>query len=137
MRKLTEDELDEINRENSLKANIIKWWNVIVKNPDQQDSPKAEKPTRKRTGKEKKEADEVDAFSEDSKALYESILKENNRDSNVYQSAMENIREEEEKVLEEANKIYERLMREAQMDEEKKLQEIEAAKREASVTENK
>ena len=69
--------------------------------------------------------------------MYESILKDNNRNGNVYQSAMENIREEEEKALEEANKIYERLMREAQMDEEKKLQEIEAAKREASVTENK
>lgn len=137
MRKLTEDELDEINRENSLKANIIKWWNVIVKNPDQPDVPKAEKPTRKKSGKEKKETIEDDAFSEDNKALYESILKDNNRDGNVYQSAMENIREEEEKALEEANKIYERLMREAQMDEEKKLREIEAAKREASVTENK
>ena len=137
MRKLTEDELDEINRENSLKANIIKWWNVIVKNPDQSDFPKAEKTTRKKAGKDKKQADENDAFSEDNKALYESILKDNNRNGNVYQSAMENIREEDEKALEEANKIYERLMREAQMDEEKKLQEIEAAKREASVTENK
>lgn len=137
MRKLTEDELDEINRENSLKANIIKWWNVIVKNPDQPDFPKDEKPTRKKVGKEKKGIVTDNAFSEDNKALYESILKENNRDGDVYQSAMENIREEEEKALEEANRIYERLMREAQMDEEKKLQEIEAAKREASVTENK
>ncbi|MGN0327137.1 MAG: hypothetical protein ACI4DW_12555 [Lachnospiraceae bacterium] len=137
MRKLTEDELDEINRENSLKANIIKWWNVIVKNPDQPDVAKAEKPTRKKAGKEKKGTVTDDAFSEDNKALYESILKDNNRDGNVYQSAMENIREEEEKALEEANRIYERLMREAQMDEEKKLREIEAAKIAAEVTENK
>lgn len=115
MKKPNEDKLDEIIRNNNLKANLIKWWNVNMSVPDQQDggAPPADD----------------DAFSENNTVLYESILKDNSRDEDPFEKAMRQVKEEETQSLKEANKVYERLMMEAQMDEEKKRQEIEEIKR--------
>lgn len=125
MKKPNEDKLDEIIRNNNLKSNLIKWWNVNFEFPDQQKDKDAAELA----------ADDKDAFSESNTVLYESILKDNSRDEDPFEKAMKQVKEDEDKSLQEANKIYERLMREAQMDEDKKRQEIEEAKRLAEANE--
>ncbi len=120
MRKSNEDKLDEIIRNNNLKANLIKWWNVNFKIPDQQGE---------NTDEMSAPADSDDVFSEGNTVIYESILKDNSRDEDPFEKAMKQVQEENDKSIEEANKIYERLMQEAQMDEDKKRQEIEEVKR--------
>lgn len=127
MKKPNEDKLDEIIRNNSLKANLIKWWNVNMDIPDQQDDE---------GDAASSSVDEEDAFSENNTVLYESILKDNSRDEDPFEKAMKQVQEEEDKSLEEANKVYERLLQEAQMDEDKKWQEIEEMKRKAETGEN-
>lgn len=124
MRKANEDKLDEINRINALKNNLIKWWNVHLEH------------CGSKIGSVEGyiiEEDELKVFSEDNTNLYLDILKDNHRLEDVYDLAMQDLKEQEEeeaaKLLEEANAIYERLMREAQMDEEAKLMEIEEARR--------
>lgn len=117
MKKPNEDKLDEIIRNNSLKANLIKWWNVNMNIPAQQDG-------------------DADAFSENNTVLYESILKDNSRDEDPFEKAMKQVQEEEDKNLEEANKFYERLQQEAQMEEDKRWQEIEELSRKAETKEN-
>ncbi|MDE6530622.1 MAG: hypothetical protein K2K96_07590 [Lachnospiraceae bacterium] len=127
MKKPNEDKLDEIIRNNSLKANLIKWWNVNMHIPAQQDGDADTDSTS---------VDDGDAFSENNTVLYESILKDNSRDEDPFEKAMKQVQEEEDKSLEEANKVYERLLQEAQMDEDKKWQEIEDLKRNAETKEN-
>ncbi len=127
MRKPNEDKLDEIIRNNSLKANLIKWWNVNFKIPEHQEEKADEMPAS---------ADGGDVFSEDNTVIYESILKDNSRDEDPFEKAMKQVQEENDKSIEEANKIYERLMQEAQMDEDKKRQEIEELKRATETGEN-
>lgn len=127
MRKPNEDKLDEIIRNNSLKANLIKWWNVNFKIPEQQEENADETSAS---------ADGDDVFSEGNTVIYESILKDNSRDEDPFEKAMKQVQEENDKSIGEANKIYERLMQEAQMDEDKKRQEIEAVKRSAETGEN-
>ncbi|MDE6743492.1 MAG: hypothetical protein K2J95_06410 [Lachnospiraceae bacterium] len=126
MKKPNEDKLDEIIRNNNLKANLIKWWNVNMKIPDQQDDE---------GDAASASVDDGDAFSENNTVLYESILKDNSRDEDPFEKAMKQVQEEEVQSLEEANKVYERLLQEAQMEEEKKWQEIEEIKRNAETTE--
>lgn len=123
MKKPNEDKLDEIIRNNNLKSNLIKWWNVNMTVPNQQDGAAAT-------------ADDSDAFSENNTVLYESILKDNSRDEDPFESAMKRVKEEENQSLEEANKIYMRLKQEEQMDEDKKRQEIEEIKRNMEIKEN-
>lgn len=123
MKKPNEDKLDEIIRNNNLKSNLIKWWNVNMTVPNQQDGAAAP-------------ADDSDAFSENNTVLYESILKDNSRDEDPFETAMKRVKEEEHQSLEEANKIYTRLKQEAQMDEDKKRQEIEEIKRNMEIKEN-
>lgn len=119
MKRPNEDKLDEIIRNNNLKANLIKWWNVKMHHaPAQQEETVEETAT----------ADD-DAFSETNTVLYESILKDNSRDEDPFEKAMRQVKEEEDQNKEEANKVYERLQQEALMDEEKKWQEIEEIKR--------
>lgn len=120
MRKSNEDKLDEIIRNNNLKGNLIKWWNVNFKIPEQQE---------KNTDETSAPDDGDDVFSEGNTVIYESILKDNSRDEDPFEKAMKHVQKENDKSIEEANKIYERLMQEAQMDEDKKRQEIEEAKR--------
>lgn len=127
MRKPNEDKLDEIIRNNSLKANLIKWWNVNFKIPEQQEENADETSAS---------ADGDDVFSEGNTVIYESILKDNSRDEDPFEKAMKQVQEENDKSIGEANKIYERLMQEAQMDEDKKRQEIEEVKRSAETGEN-
>lgn len=123
MKKPNEDKLDEIIRNNNLKSNLIKWWNVNMTVPNQQDGAAAP-------------ADDSDAFSENNTVLYESILKDNSRDEDPFETAMKRVKEEEHQSLEEANKVYTRLKQEAQMDEDKKRQEIEEIKRNMEIKEN-
>ncbi len=125
MRKPNEDKLDEIIRNNNLKSNLIKWWNVNIELPDQQED-----------GDAASAADDKDAFSESNTVLYESILKDNSRDEDPFEKAMKQVKEDEDKSLQEANKVYERLLLEAQMDEDKKRQEIEEARRLAEANED-
>lgn len=125
MKKPKEDKLDKINKENALKANLIKWWNVHMTSPNQQEEEEFLTAT-----------DDDDAFSENNTVLYESILKDNSRDEDPFEKAMKQVQEEENQSLEEANKIYARLMEEAQMDEEKKRMEIEEIKRKTESGEN-
>ncbi len=125
MRKPNEDKLDEIIRNNNLKSNLIKWWNVNIEFPDQQEG-----------GDAASAADDKDAFSESNTVLYESILKDNSRDEDPFEKAMKQVKEDEDKSLKEANKVYERLLLEAQMDEDKKRQEIEEVKRLAEANED-
>ncbi|MDE6713342.1 MAG: hypothetical protein K2K20_06355 [Lachnospiraceae bacterium] len=127
MKKPNEDKLDEIIRNNSLKANLIKWWNVNMHISDQKDGDADE---------DSSSVDEEDAFSENNTVLYESILKDNSRDEDPFEKAMKQVQEEEVQSLEEANKVYERLLQEAQMDEDKKWQEIEEMQRKAETGEN-
>lgn len=127
MKKPNEDKLDEIIRNNSLKANLIKWWNVNMHISDQEDGDADGDPAS---------VDEEDAFSENNTVLYESILKDNSRDEDPFEKAMKQVQEEEDKSQKEANKIYERLQQEAQMDEDKKWREIEEMKRNAETGEN-
>lgn len=127
MRKSNEDKLDEIIRNNNLKANLIKWWNVNFKIPDQQEENAVDTSAS---------ADGDDVFSEGNTVIYESILKDNSRDEDPFEKAMKQVQEENDKSIEEANKIYERLMQEAQMDEDKKWQEIEEARRNVENGEN-
>lgn len=127
MRKPNEDKLDEIIRNNNLKANLIKWWNVNFKIPEQQEE---------NTDETSASADGDDVFSEGNTVIYESILKDNSRDEDPFEKAMKQVQEENDKSIEEANKIYERLMQEAQMDEDKKRQEIEDVKRNVENGEN-
>lgn len=125
MKKPKEDKLDKINRDNALKSNLIKWWNVHMTSPNQQEEEEFLTAT-----------DDDDAFSENNTVLYESILKDNSRDEDPFEKAMKQVQEEENQSLEEANKIYARLMEEAQMDEEKKRMEIEEIKRKIESGEN-
>lgn len=125
MKKPKEDKLDKINKENALKANLIKWWNVHMTSPNQQEEEEFLTAT-----------DDDDAFSENNTVLYESILKDNSRDEDPFEKAMKQVQEEENQSLEEANKFYARLMEEAQMDEEKKRMEIEEIKRKTESGEN-
>lgn len=118
MKKLNEDKLDKINRENTLKSNLIKWWNVHMTSPDQREEEE-----------EASTSVDDDAFSEDNTVLYESILKDNSRDEDPFEKAMKQVQEEENQSMEEANKVYARLMEEAQKDEEKKWMEIEEIRR--------
>lgn len=127
MRKPNEDKLDEIIRNNNLKANLIKWWNVNFKIPEQQEE---------NTDETSASADGDDVFSEGNTVIYESILKDNSRDEDPFEKAMKQVQGENDKSIEEANKIYERLMQEAQMDEDKKRQEIEDVKRNVENSEN-
>lgn len=127
MRKPNEDKLDEIIRNNNLKGNLIKWWNVNFKIPEQQEE---------NTDETSASADGDNVFSEGNTVIYESILKDNSRDEDPFEKAMKQVQEENDKSIEEANKIYERLMQEAQMDEDKKWQEIEEARRNAENGEN-
>lgn len=127
MRKSNEDKLDEIIRNNNLKANLIKWWNVNFKIPDQQEE---------NAGGTSASSDGNDVFSDGNTVIYESILKDNSRDEDPFEKAMKQVQEENDKSIEEANKIYERLMQEAQMDEEKKWQEVEKARRSTETSEN-
>ena len=127
MRKPNEDKLDEIIRNNNLKANLIKWWNVNFKISEQQEENAEETPAP---------ADGDSVFSEDNTVIYESILKDNSRHEDPFEKAMKQVQEENDKSIEEANKVYERLMQEAQMDEEKKWQEIEKARRSEETGEN-
>lgn len=127
MRKSNEDKLDEIIRNNNLKANLIKWWNVNFKIPDQQEENAVDTLAS---------ADGDDVFSEGNTVIYESILKDNSRDEDPFEKAMKQVQEENDKSIEEANKIYERLMQEAQMDEEKKWQEVEKARQSAETGKN-
>lgn len=127
MRKPNEDKLDEIIRNNNLKGNLIKWWNVNFKIPEQQEE---------NTGEMSSPADGDNVFSEGNTVIYESILKDNSRDEDPFEKAMRQVQEENDKSIEEANKVYERLMREAQMDEDKKRQEIEKVKQNVENGEN-
>lgn len=117
MKKPNEDKLDEIIRNNNLKANLIKWWNVNMHHAPAQQEEIAET------------AADDNAFSETNTVLYESILKDNSRDEDPFEKAMRQVKEEEDQNKEEANKVYERLKQEARMDEEKKWQEIEEIRR--------
>lgn len=127
MRKPNEDKLDEIIRNNNLKGNLIKWWNVNFKIPEQQEE---------NTDETSASADGDNVFSEGNTVIYESILKDNSRDEDPFEKAMKQVQEENDKSIEEANKIYERLMQEAQMDEDKKWQEVEKARRNVENGEN-
>lgn len=137
MKRLTEDNLDEINRNNRLRGNIIKWWNIIMQSVMRIVHRKPE------VGPEKKEdLPEADMSGADMSeaGLYEDILKKNNRTDDVFESAMRDMQEVKEKKADEdkqpdgtnhadeASQIYKRLMEEARMDEEKKRQEIEQAR---------
>lgn len=126
MKKPKEDKLDKINRDNALKSNLIKWWNVNMTASDQQEEEDASSTS----------SDGDDVFSENNTVLYESILKDNSRDEDPFEKAMKQVKEEENQSLEEAKNIFERLQAEAQMDEEKKRMEIEEIRRKVESGEN-
>lgn len=87
MKKPNEDRLDEMIRKNNLKGNLIKWWNVNFKVPDQQEGNADGTP-----------ADNKDAFSENNTALYEAVLKDNSRDEDPFEKAMKQVQKEEKGV---------------------------------------
>lgn len=125
------DRLDKIITQNSMKGNLVKWWSVNYV-PATSDNNFCNSYNNDDTS-----IASFDVLNDTDKVLAEKILDEN---SNQYVfdkvSSMvdvDNVGLEEPKndnlVLDEANAIYERLMREAAEDEAKKQAEIEAAKK--------
>lgn len=138
------DKVDQRNRERLLKGNLIKWWNVNVVNEQDENVDSAnvinDEIENEQAGITSAGVmpnglilqTRPEGLEEDERELLNLIMDRNDH-SDVYNSAMD---EMNQSVLDEANEIYERLMREAAEDEAKKEREIAEAKLAAATAED-
>lgn len=138
------DKVDQRNRERLLKGNLIKWWNVnvVTETDENLDSTDIINDTNYEQVNISDSATAMpkglilqskpEGLEEDERELLNLIMDRNDH-TDVYNTAMD---EMNQSVLDEANEIYERLMREAAEDEAKKEKEIAEAKMAAAAAED-